>query len=270
MYENPDYTLGDINDRLTALTIQKDETAARLLAYIKAAMVKGLVTTESERDFANDWREWRALPPPPGNRTARLFVRKTDDGDKVYKHVLYLNNIFAKCTSEFNDLVTKRALLIRKARAITENKEDPNVDDILYELIDMVNTGQKQNSEKFGMVAACIIDPAGHQVRALNYKIENDKHRVHAERAAIEKYMELYKEVPEGCIIISTLSPCSEHMHDRAGKSCTSLLNDYKIQKTYCGYIDPTQPEKNRKFKVFETNNSEIRKTCKAFADTFL
>jgi pyrimidine deaminase RibD-like protein len=152
---------------------------------------------------------------------------------------------------------------------LSENHEHPNLDRILRGLGSMVLKGQQRDDGKFGWVAACLLDPEGNQVRALNYRIK-DGHRVHAERAAIEKYEKKYGDVPSRSVIITTLSPCSEHMHDREGKSCTDLLNAKKIRRVYCGYIDPTQPESKKMFDVVETSDREIRDMCKGFADTFL
>jgi len=59
-------------------------------------------------------------------------------------------------------------------------------------------------------------------------------------------------------------------MHDREGKSCTDLLNQKKIRRVYCGYIDPTQAEKKKIFDVVETTDREIRDMCRAFAESFL
>ncbi|MDE1830211.1 MAG: hypothetical protein KGI25_07795 [Thaumarchaeota archaeon] len=143
---------------------------------------------------------------------------------------------------------------------------------ILERLCHMVKRGQKDNAEKYGMVAAALIDPKGRTVQALNY-VNNDGHRTHAERAAIEKYEEIYGDIPKHSIIVSTLSPCSKHMHDRLGISCTDLLNKYGIKAVYCGYLDPTQMdscEEKREFDVKETNEPEIRDQCKEFANTFL
>jgi pyrimidine deaminase RibD-like protein len=143
-------------------------------------------------------------------------------------------------------------------------------DDILKHLCDMVVTGQERDAEKYGMVAACVVDSDGNKVYRRNYLNKDDEHRTHAERAAIEAYERLYGDLPEGSIVVTTLSPCSEHMSDREGASCTDLLNSKGIAKVYCGYMDPTQSQDGYEFSASETNNERIRKQCKAFADTFL
>jgi len=75
---------------------------------------------------------------------------------------------------------------------LQENHQYPNLDRILRGLGRMLLKGQQIDSDgKFGMVAACLLDPKGRQVRALNRRIR-DGHRVHAERAAIEKYEKRY------------------------------------------------------------------------------
>mgnify|MGYP003705233241 CR=1 FL=1 len=56
------------------------------------------------------------------------------------------------------------------------------LDKILVELCQLVIDGQAKDSEKYGMVAACVLDPDNRAVAALNYKI--GKKDVHGERAA--------------------------------------------------------------------------------------
>jgi pyrimidine deaminase RibD-like protein len=141
------------------------------------------------------------------------------------------------------------------------------LDAILLDLCDLVVKGQKSNKD-YGMVAAAVLDPKNQLISRLNYP---GKHgRIHAERAAMEAYSEKYGDVPEGSIIITTLSPCSEHLDERDGPSCTDLVNHSSVKKVYCGYTDPTQKEEQRHFNIIETSDQEIRSKCKQFADTFL
>ena len=151
-----------------------------------------------------------------------------------------------------------------------EIKNLEKLDSILVKLADMVVRGQKKDPEYFGMVAACVLDPDNNIVARLNCPDKNGK-RIHAERAAMVAYYKQYGEIPEGSIIITTLSPCCEHMDDRAGESCTDLINNSPVHKVYCGYSDPTQDEHNdRQFTLQETNNPKIRAVCEKLADTFL
>ena len=148
----------------------------------------------------------------------------------------------------------------------------PKLDKILSKLCEMVIKGQKSDKD-YGMVAACVLDPDNNIVAGLNIPGKNGK-RIHAERVAVEKYESKHGKIPEGSIIITTLSPCNES-HDetaagREGESCTDYLNSKGIKKVYCGYIDPTQTNDNRDFNLMETSNKEIREECKKFADTFL
>ena len=140
----------------------------------------------------------------------------------------------------------------------------------------MVIDGQKEDGDHFGMVAAGVLDPDNNLVAEVNYPQE-DGLRVHAERAAMEAYIEKFGDIPDGSIIITTLSPCSEHDdvtgQHRAGESCTDLINNSNIHKVYCGYTDPSQGDDEhdeRGFTLQETNNQQIRDLCKQFADTFL
>ena len=142
------------------------------------------------------------------------------------------------------------------------------LDAVLAELCQMVVDGQETNPDFYGRVASAVIDTQGRLVTGLNYLYGNG--RVHAERAAVDRYEEAYGELPRGSIVVTTLSPCSEDTHDnRHGADCTKFLNSKHIRLAYCGYKDPTQ-KSDAKFVVIVTDNEEIKATCKAFADTFL
>ncbi len=157
---------------------------------------------------------------------------------------------------------------------VSENQDDYEIhnyeklDNILSKLCKMIEEGQKSKND-YGMVAACVVDPDDQIVARLNYP-GNEGKRVHAERAAIEAYESKYGNIPKGSIIITTLSPCNEHMDERDGPSCTDVINNSGVKKVYCGYIDPTQTDEHRHYNLMETSNLSIRNTCKKFADTFL
>ena len=143
------------------------------------------------------------------------------------------------------------------------------LDAVLVELCGMVIEGQQENPDFYGMVAAAVLDPRGRLVTGVNYLYGNS--RIHAERAAIDKYEEEYGELPKGSIVITTLSPCCEDTGDnRYGVSCTDLLNQKHIKLAYCGYSDPSQDNTHENFTIIITENSKIKLLCKKLADTFL
>ena len=86
------------------------------------------------------------------------------------------------------------------------------LDLILVDLCKLVIECQKKDSDHYGMVAAAVLDPDNNVVSRCNYPAEDGK-RIHAERAAMEAYEKEYGDIPEGSIILTTLSPCSE-LHD--------------------------------------------------------
>ena len=151
------------------------------------------------------------------------------------------------------------------------------LDEILVKLCEMIIEGQQEDSEHFGMVAAGVLDPDNNLAASVNYPHE-DGTRVHAERAAIEEYESHYgRPVPEGSIIITTLSPCNENGTEMAKgrykESCTKLVNESTVHKVYCGYQDPSQgndQHDERTFTLEETRNPAIRSLCEKFANTFL
>lgn len=142
------------------------------------------------------------------------------------------------------------------------------LDAVLAELCGLVITGQQDNPDFNGMVAAAVIDRQGNIATGLNYLYGNS--RVHAERAAIDKYEQEFGELPKGSIVVTTLSPCSEDTGDnRYEENCTDLLNSKHVKLAYCGYQDPTQEDRSD-FTVIVTSNSQIKDLCKKFANTFL
>jgi len=142
------------------------------------------------------------------------------------------------------------------------------LDAVLVELCEIILEGKQDNPDFYGSVSAAVIDPKGRLVTGLNYLYGN--YRIHAERAAIDKYEEEYGELPKGSIVVTTLSPCSDRMDSRYEESCTDLLNSKGIKLAYCGYNDPTQENIQDKFVTIITENSKLKMLCKKFADTFL
>lgn len=218
---------------------------------------------------------------PPAYKKA-VWVRKYLN-TKLYGHVrLYddsMSNlrVFKELKNEYPK-VDFRAIYVGPSGAtqtIEEDQDDYEIrnykklDGILRELCDLVVEGQKKDPEKYGMVAAAVLDIDNNLVKAINLPASNNK-RKHAERVAIERYVSEYGAIPKGSIIITTCSPCSEDMEERYGDSCTDLINEHGVKKVYCGYMDPTQEEEHRDFNVMETEDSSIRQMCKEFADTFL
>jgi pyrimidine deaminase RibD-like protein len=161
---------------------------------------------------------------------------------------------------------------VNESMADQEIHNYQKLDKILSRLCQLVVKGQASDKD-YGMVAAGVLDPDNNLVCRLNIPDSTGK-RIHAERAAIEAYESKYGKVPRGSIVITTLSPCSEHndetADERAGTDCTDYLNSKKIKKVYCGYMDPTQDKDNREFNLIETANKKLRHECKRFADTFL
>jgi len=142
------------------------------------------------------------------------------------------------------------------------------LDSILTKLCELVIQGQYKN-QNLGMVGAAVLDPDNNCVVGINHPAQSGR-RVHAERAAINKYIARFGSVPAGSIVITTLSPCNEPMAEREGESCQDLVEQHGVHKVYCGYKDPAQTFEGKQFHTQYTRNTKIRELCKAFADTFL
>lgn len=144
------------------------------------------------------------------------------------------------------------------------------LDSILVRLCELVIAGQQKDPDLYGMVAAAVLDPDNNCVAALNYRAHESD--VHGERAAIESYRNRFGDIPEGSIIITTCSPCTEPMPDRAGESCKDLISGTKVHKVYAGYRDPSQQTfgGDKTYHLQITRNKKIQALCQAFANTWL
>jgi len=151
-----------------------------------------------------------------------------------------------------------------------EIRNHGKLDQILVRLCEMVIQGQRKDPAEYGMVAAAVLDPDNNCVTALNYR--NSQGDVHGERAAIDAYHNRFGEIPEGSIILTTCSPCTEPMPDRVGSSCQDLISSTPVHKVYAGYRDPSQQTKagDKTYHLEITGNKKIQQLCQAFADTWL
>ena len=165
---------------------------------------------------------------------------------------------------------TNETVELDPSRTNYEIRNYHKLDKYLTELCQLVERGQQSNKD-YGMVAAGVLSLKHPWLARLN---RPGKHgRIHAEHAAILDFKSKYGEIPEGTVLITTLSPCNKHMDERDGPACADLINEHGIQKVYCGYIDPTQhdgAEDNREYNLVETQNKKLRGRCEEFADTFL
>jgi pyrimidine deaminase RibD-like protein len=132
----------------------------------------------------------------------------------------------------------------------------------------MVIQGQGKKGN-LGMVAAAVLDPDNNCVVGINYPTRDGK-RVHGERAAIDSYNARFGDIPAGSIIITTCSPCSHDMSERAGINCSDLIDEVGVHKVYAGYQDPTQEFSDKKYHIEITGNPKIHELCERFAATFL
>ena len=149
----------------------------------------------------------------------------------------------------------------------TEIHNYQKLDYILTKLCQLVIQGRRTNPEKYGMVGAAILDPKNRIVTGTSVKVR-DKW-CHAERHAIMKYLKLHGVIPQGSILLTTCSPCSEHMSDRYGEDCTQFIEESGVMKVYTGHMDSTQPENHRSFNIMVTANESLREFCRKLSATF-
>jgi pyrimidine deaminase RibD-like protein len=209
-----------------------------------------------------------SLDYPPVNEAAGVGVVAANK--KMAKDPRYSTSITVDVHPDTPKKQLKALKLAEMKPSDFEIRNFEKLDTILAELCRQVIAHQKNDADYWGMVAACVVDPDDNVVPGINYLDDSGK-RVHAERAAIDSYREHFGEIPEGSIIVTTLSPCCHPLEERYGESCTELINDTDVHKVYCGYKDPTQEQTmNRTFHIMQTRNESIVELCKSFADTFL
>ena len=148
---------------------------------------------------------------------------------------------------------------------VTDNRYDR----ILTQLCDMIiNCDGRPHS----MVGAAVVDPKGRSVLKLGTPVSQDPELwCHAERTAIDAYQNQYGRLPQNCVIVTTLSPCSDQrMHLRYSESCTDLLTELGIKRVYCGYMDPSQDNDHGAFKMRLTQNAKLQTLCQRIGDAVL
>ena len=144
------------------------------------------------------------------------------------------------------------------------------LDSVLEKCIEMIHRGHESDPERYGRVAACLIDNKNNHTYAINMP-GPDGTRRHAERMAIDRHLKNHGRIGPNAIMVTTLSPCVDHMDERYGESCTDLLSDYGIEKCYAGWQDPTQhPAEDYPFNLKITDNADIFNTCRDIAASFL
>lgn len=193
-----------------------------------------------------------------------VFAFGSEDLENMYSHAL------TRLGLKTHDLDEPGEEDIDESAGDYQIRNTEKLDRVLARCCQMIEHGQQTDPERYGMVAACVIDPDNRQVYGINLPSDHSTRR-HAERVAINKYQRQHGDIPEGSIVVTTLSPCNAPMDERAGESCKDLLNSAGIHKVYCGYIDPTQhDDDDADFTIGVTQNDELWASCKAFADTFL
>jgi len=177
-----------------------------------------------------------------------------------------LKNVHDKGDAVTFDLVKIKQDIV-ESREITKLHK---LDSVLEKCIEMIRRGHESDPEKYGRVAACLIDNKNNHTYAINMP-GPDGTRRHAERMAIDKHLESHGRIGPNAIMITTLSPCVHDMSERYGESCTDLLSDYGIEKCYAGWQDPTQhPAEDYPFNQGVTDRADIFNTCRDIAASFL
>ena len=203
---------------------------------------------------------------------------RAKDIDETIRHVKGGYKVFSKKGKNLggpyssHKQAAKRLGQVEYFKHMHEDKDNGLYELCDYTLVELcagIIQHQKQDADKYGLVAAAVIDPDHNVVASISTK-EGGKWK-HAERNAMEKYIKRHGAIPAHSIVVTTLSPCANRMSERHGPSCTELLNDSPITRVYAGYRDPSQTHLSHDdFDVVYTQNSKIESVCKQIADCFL
>ena len=232
------------------------------------------------RDWANTHPEHFELPALGEGASGYIPKNKREAAMPQYAMALSVDIKPGQTGKEANKLALNtgrngepgllmKTVNLRESTSDYQIRNTEKLDRVLAKCCAMIEHRQQKDPERYGMVAACVIDPDNRMIASTS--VNHNGRWIHAERMAINKYHKQHGDIPPGSIVVTTLSPCNSPMDDRAGESCKDLLNSAGIHKAYCGYIDPTQhDDDDADFTVGVTQNDDLWDSCKAFADTFL
>jgi pyrimidine deaminase RibD-like protein/predicted nucleotidyltransferase len=231
----------------------------------QAAQAPRTPTTPGQQQFTGEWK----VVDAQGREVYRFGGVGNNQGDANLVAIRWLRD-------NPRYMVPGVEVLPVMAEGLTESADEyelhdrPKLDRVLAQCCRMVVKGQQRDPERYGQVAACVIDPDNRMIYGINLPAPNGTRR-HAERVAIDKYRKSIGEIPAGSIIVTTCSPCNSPMEERYGESCKDLLNSVGIHKVYAGYQDPTQhDDSDADFRVYVTENDQLWGECQLFAQTFL
>lgn len=151
------------------------------------------------------------------------------------------------------------------------------LDKILLNCLELIFKTHKDSTDlqhaDLGLVAACLITKNHPPIYSLSDKHVNGE-ATHAERYVIRKFTDLYGDLPEDVILVTTLSPCSKKMKDREGNDCSRLVEISGIRKVYTGLLDWSQEDldhyKHTDYTIIETKDPEIKNLCNGLLELIL
>jgi pyrimidine deaminase RibD-like protein len=150
--------------------------------------------------------------------------------------------------------------------------QEPMIDNVFYDAIlskvcEEVIKLYKRDSKKYGLCGSVVLD----KNNKMSFGIYHPQTGVHAERDAIENYKKKYGKLDDGCIILTTCSPCTDPMRDRKGKSCRDMIDNTNIKYVYAGFRDPSQHTfEPKNYKLVITDNDKLNTLCAMFATSWL
>ncbi len=166
------------------------------------------------------------------------------------------------------DSESQSSLTPMKIRDVTNQPQSHHdLDKILVLLVELIVKKVEKRQSFTGVVAAAVVSPDYPVFVSLSQQLRDKT--VHAERCAVTRFKARHglSELPPDTLVVTTLSPCSEHMHDRLNDSCAEFLSREGVRQVYCGCKDETQDDSND---FTYTPNKSLERICKKIASTFI
>lgn len=143
-----------------------------------------------------------------------------------------------------------------------------SMDQILVNCLKLVIRRYKDYENNiFGLVGAALVT-AEHETMYETSRATLSQKYKHAEYCVIEKFINKYGSIPSDAILVTTLSPCFNHMDDRYGDSCSNIISAMGIKIVYSGLSDTTQLKYDPAhydhvpYDLIITQNEDIKELC--------
>jgi pyrimidine deaminase RibD-like protein len=145
-----------------------------------------------------------------------------------------------------------------------------NNDILLTRVIELLS--REWMSKSVGLVCAGIFD-GDNEMIAPSISPETGKW-IHAERNALNKFIQQFGTPSSSAVVVTTLSPCVVELKSRIGDSCTELLEITGLHTVHAGVLDSLQKDslaiyRARSIEFSLTNDPLCKRVCERLLGMF-